>query len=177
MPLAPISPDNTQRFWVDYTVCGYQHTIQMRAGSTVEASDASAQMAALFAVFDSSLYECAIDGFRSAAPGTSISVPETWTGDASYGSGAGSPHKTAWYYGLIGRGPTGRKVRVYLFGAILEDYGGDYRISSAENALVGDAITALTSDGDMWLDVDYQVPVWHTYINVGPNAYWRNKIR
>jgi len=175
--MPPISPDNTQRFWVDYTVCGYQHTLQCRAGSTVVASDAGATIAALFAVFDTSLFALTIDGFRSAVPGSNISVPETWPGDAGYGSGAGVPADTANYYGLIGRGATGHKVRVYLFGATVSTFGGDYRISGGENALPGDAITALTSDGDIWLDVDYEVPIWHNYINVGTNAYWRNKVR
>lgn len=177
MPLTPVNPNNTQRFWVDYTVCGFQHTLQMRAGSTVAASDASATLAALFAAFDTSLFLTTIDGFRSAAPGSNISVAETWLGDASYGSGAGAKYQSAWYYDMVGRGPTGRRVRVALFGAVLVQLGDDYRISGTENSLVTDALAVLTSDGDMFLDVEYEVPVWHNYINLGVNAYWRNKIR
>jgi hypothetical protein len=29
----------------------------------------------------------------------------------------------------------------------------------------------------MFLDIDFTVPVWKNYANVGVNAYWRNKIR
>jgi hypothetical protein len=78
---------------------------------------------------------------------------------------------------MVGRGPTGRRVRVALFGAVIEQFGDDFRISGSENALVADAIAVLTSDGDIFLDVEYEVPVWHNYINLGSNAYWRNKIR
>lgn len=175
--MAPISPDNTQRFFVDYTVCTYQHTVLCRAGSTVTAADAGATMAALFAAFDSAIFATTIDGFRSAAPGTNITVPEVWPGAASYGVGAGQPADTANCYDMIGRGPTGHRVRVGLFGAILSRDGGDYRMSAAEDALVANAIAVLTSDGDIFLDIDYQVPVWKNYINLGPNAYWRNKVR
>jgi hypothetical protein len=175
--MAPINPNNTQRFYVDYTVAGYQHTLQMRAGSTVEASDASATLAALFAAFDSAIYVATIDGFRSAAPGTNITVPEVWLGDAAYGVGAGVPANSAQYYDMVGRGATGHRVRVAIFGAILVTDGGDYRMSSSEDALVANALAVLTSDGDMFLDVDYEVPTWKPYINLGVNAYWRNKIR
>jgi hypothetical protein len=175
--MPPISPDNTQRFFVDYTVAGFQHTLLCRAGSTVTAADAGATIAALFAAFDSAIYVATIDGFRSAAPGTNVTVPEVWPGDPSYGVGAGVPANSAQYYDMIGRGAAGHRVRVALFGAILVTDGGDYRMSSAEDALVANAIAVLTSDGDIFLDINYDVPVWKPYINLGVNAYWRNKIR
>jgi len=175
--MAPISPDNTQRFFVDYTVCGYQHTMLMRAGSTVAASDASATLAALFDVYSDSVFAMSIDGFRSALPGTNITVPETWLGDTSYGSGAGAASDTANYMDAIGRGSTGHRVRVGIFGSKIVTSGGDYRIAAGENALVGLVVAVLTSDADMFLDVDYEIPVWKSYLNCGVNAYWRNKVR
>lgn len=175
--MPPISPDNTQRFWVDYTVAGYGHTLMCRAGSTVVASDAGATIAAFFAALDSQIVLLTIDGFRSAVPGSNISVPETWPGDATYGSGAGDPYQSAQYLDFVGRGSTGHRVRASVFGVINVQVGGDYRVSAAESSFVGDAIAALTSDGDIFLDVDYQVPIWHNYANCGVNAYWRNKIR
>lgn len=175
--MPPISPDNTQRFWVDYTTCGYSHTVMMRAGSTVEASDAGATMAALFAALTSQFRLQTITGFRSAAPGSNISVPEIWPGDATYGSGAGTAYETAQFLDFVGRGPTGHRVRVALFGCIGVSAGGDYRITPSEVSVIGDALDVLVSDGDMFLDVDYQVPVWHQYANSGGNAYWRNKVR
>jgi hypothetical protein len=175
--MAPISPDNTQRFFVDYTVAGYQHTLLCRANSTVTAADAGATIAAFLAAIESSFYEITIDGFRSAASGTNITVPEVWPGAATYGSGAGDPKDTAHYMDFVGRGPTGHRVRVAVFGAIISDFGGDYRLSGSESALVGNAIAELTSDVDIFNDVDYGVPVWKNYANLGVNAYWRNKIR
>jgi hypothetical protein len=78
---------------------------------------------------------------------------------------------------FVGRGATGHRVRVAVFGCIIADYGGDYRLTGAESALVGNAIAELTSDVDIFNDIDYENPVWHNYANLGVNAYWRNKIR
>lgn len=175
--MPPISPSNTYRWFVDYTVAGYQHTVMMRSNSTVVATDAGATMAALFAAFDSAIYLTTIDGFRSAVSGTNVTNAEVWPGDASYGVGAGVPANSAQYYDMVGRGPAGHRVRVALFGAILVTDGGDYRMSSSEDALVANALAVLTSDVDMFLDVNYDNPVWKPYINLGVNAYWRNKIR
>jgi hypothetical protein len=175
--MPPISPDNTQRFFLDYTTCGYDHTMLCRAGSTVTPADAGATMAAFLAELDSQVRLVTITGFRSAAPGTNITVPQTWPGAATYGDGAGSAFESAQYIDFIGRGATGHRVRVALFGAINVQVGGDYRMSSAESTVVADAIAALTSDADIFLDVDYEIPVWHAYANLGVNAYWRNKIR
>lgn len=175
--MAPISPDNTYRWWVDYTSCGEQHTLMCRSGSTVVASDAGATIAAFFAAHDSAIYETTIDGFRSAPSGTNFSVPEVWPGASSYGTGTGPKYAAAWYYDYVGRGNTGHRVRVALFGAILVQVGNDYRITPAEQGFVGDALAALTSDGDIFLDVDYEVPIWKQYANCGVNAYWRNKLR
>lgn len=175
--MPPISPDNTQRFWVDYEVSGYDHTLMARAGSTVVASDAGATIAALFDALSDGLYQLTVLGFRSAAPGTNISVPETWPGASTYGTTVGPAYTTAQFYDFVGRGSTGHRVRVAVFGATAIQAGNDYRVTPAESAIIGDALDALRSDGDIFLDVDYEVPVWKDYANTGVNAYWRNKIR
>lgn len=175
--MAPISPNNTQRFWVDYTVAGAQHTLLCRAGSTVTASDAGGIIAAYLAAFSGDIYQTTIDGFRSAAPGSDISVPQTWPGASTYGSGVGPKYASAQYYDFVGRGATGHRVRIAQFGAKSLIGGDDFRISVGESAFVADVLAALTADGDIFLDVDYEVPVWKSYCNSGTNAYWRNKLR
>jgi len=175
--MAPISPDNTQRFFLDYDTCGYGHTLLCRAGSTVIAADAGATIAAFLAAIDANFRLLTIPGFRNALPGSNITTPVTWPGAATYGSGAGVKYETAQYWDFVGRGATGHRVRVSLFGAIASFAGDNYRVLPGEAPAVTDAITALTSDGDIFLDVDYEVPVWHTYANCGVNAYWSNKVR
>lgn len=177
MPLAPIDPNNTQRFWLDYSTCQFPHTLQCRAGSTVTASDAGGIMAAFLASIESQIYLLTVTGFRSAAPGTNITVPEVWPGASTYGDDEGPKYASAQYIDFVGRGPTGRRARAAVFGAINLQVGSDYRVSESESTAVTDGIAALTADGDIFLDVEYEVPVWHRYMNCGVNAYWRNKIR
>ena len=177
MPLAPINPNNTQRYWVDYTTCGEQHSLQCRAVSTVTDADAGATMAAFLNAVSVWTRLITIDGFRRAAPGSNVTTSVTWPGSATYGSGAGSHYETAQYVDFIGRGPTGRRVRASVFGVNFSSLGGDYRISSAESPAVAAAIAELTSDAEIFVDVEYEIPVWHPYANCGVNAYWRNKVR
>lgn len=175
--MAPIPPNNTQRFWVDYTVSGHQHTLLCRAGSTVTPSDAGGIIGSFFAAFADNIYLTTIDGFRSAAPGVDFSTPQTWPGAATYGNGTGPNHTSAWFYDFVGRGDTGHRVRAAVFGAKTLTEGNDYRITPTEASWVADVLAALTSDGDIFLDVDYGVPIWKNYANSGTNAYWRNKLR
>lgn len=175
--MAPMDPNNTQRFWVDYTTCGFGHTLLCRAGSTVTASDAGGIIGAFLAAFSGDIYQLTIDGFRSANPGSNISVPQIWPGASTYGSGAGPKNATANFYDFIGRGATGKRVRTGVFGAKTTVTNEDYRISVGEQAFVADCLAALTADADIFLDIDYEVPVWKNYCNSGTNAYWRNKIR
>jgi hypothetical protein len=177
MPLPPVEPSNTQRYWVDYTVAGHGHTLQMRTTDTVLDADAGATMAAFFAALTSQLLVLTIDGFRKAEINSNISFPVVWPGDDTYGAGAGDPYQSAHFMDFVGKGSGGRRVRASVFGVALEQFGGDYRMSAAESTVVADTIAVLTSDVEMWLDIGLNNPVWHNYANMGVNAYWRNKIR
>lgn len=177
MPLAPINPNNTLRYWVDYTTCGEQHSMQCRAGSDVTPADAGATIAALFNDLTSLFRLITIDSFRYANPGSNITVATAWPGASTYGSGVGAHYESAQYLDFVGRGPTGRRVRVAIFGCMFTTVGGDYRFSRSENAPVAAALDTLVSDSSIFLDVEYEIPVWNQYANSGVNAYWRNKIR
>lgn len=175
--MAPIDPSNTQRFYLDYETCGYEHTLLCRAGSTVEASDAGSTIAAFIAAIEDQFRLITVVGFRSSAPGSNITVPEVWPGAATYGEGVGQAFETAQYWDFVGRGATGHRVRASLFGCINVQVGNNYRVTAAERSQVPAAIAELTSDAQIFVDVDYEVPIWHAYANCGANAYWRNKVR
>jgi len=175
--MAPISPDNTKRYFLDYSTCGFDHTLLCRTESTVTASDAGGTIAAFLDAIDSVFRLITVVGFRVAVVGSNITTSVTWPGAGTYGSGAGSAYESAQYLDFVGRGGTGHRARVAVFGCIFSEVGNNYRLESAENALVAAAIAELTSDTSIFNDIDGQIPVWHTYANTGVNAYWRNKIR
>jgi hypothetical protein len=164
-------------YFLDYTTCTEQHTLQMRCEPTTTDSDASGTIGAFLTAIDSQIYEMTIDGFRFRQAGSHVTLPAVWSGAASYGSGAGARAFTANYLDFVGRDPSGVRVRVAVFGAINITLGGDYRMSSSESSVVADAIAELTSDANMFWTVGGEVPVWNTYANLGVSAYWRNRIR
>lgn len=175
--MAPISPDATARYWLDYSVAGQVHSQQMRVIGSAGSAAANAAFDAVWSQMDSQLLECTIIGMRHAAVGSNITNPVAWTGPASYGSGPGDPYQSAYYYDWVGRGVTGRKVRVSFFGTLLSQFGGDYRLVSGESAIVALVLDAFVADPECWVDISGNVPVWHNYADTGVNAYWRNKIR
>lgn len=175
--MAPISPDNTQRYYLDYETCSTNHTLLCRAGSTVVDSDASATIAAFLAALGSEINLLTVTGFRRSAPGSSVTNPVTWGGAATYGAGVGPLYKGAYYIDFVGRGATGHRVRVSVFGAVTVASTDNYRTLPGEASYVAACIAELTSDADIFLDVDYEIPTWHNYANIGINAYWRNKLR
>jgi len=175
--MAPVSPDNTARAWLDYTTCGKQHSQQMRVGAGVSDADVITAFDAVWTEMTSQLRLCTVVGLRRAAAGTNLSFPVTWTGPASYGSGAGDPTETANYYDFVGRGVTGKRARATFFGTGLTTFGSNYRLESSESTVVADTIAALQANAACWLDISGSLIAWHPYADMGVNAYWRNQIR
>lgn len=175
--MAALPSNNTKRFFLDYDTCGFGHTLLCRTTPTVTAADAGATINAFLLAIEAEFRLITVTGFRSAAEGSNLTFPETWPGDASFGAGAGSAFESAHYMDYVGRGQTGHRCRVAVFGMINASAGDDYRLTVAENVLVSNAIDELTSDANIFNDVDGQSVVWNPYANVGTNAYWRNKIR
>ena len=175
--MAPSPENNSRRWWLDYSTCGHGHSLLMRSLDEVEAPQASTAMAAFLDGLLGQLYLVTIEGFRTAAKSSNISVPATWGGASTYGSGAGEEKDSANFINFVGRTANGKRSRAGMFGAINSSLGGNYRVTSAESAFVADAIEGLNTDTETWLGIDEFVPIWHTYANIGPSAYWRNKIR
>lgn len=173
----PLPPNNSARYFLDYSCMGYGHVLQMRVDGAVTDSDASGILSAFLTVLDPVLYLITVDGFRFSQAGWTHSIPAVWSGDASFGTGGDAPALTAQYISFVGRDTDGYRARVEVFGSQLTSYGGDYRLSSSESTVVADAIAAMTADASMFWTVNQEVPIWHTYANLGINAYWRNKIR
>lgn len=125
-----------------------------------------------------SLFLITIDGARVRDAGSNVTYPVTWTGAATYGSGAGIVGKTAWYIHFVGRGIGGRRNRITFFGntVIVDPADDNYRISTA-NATVAAMIAALEADPNTPCTIDGDTTNWHQYANLGANAYWTKKVR
>lgn len=175
--MAPLPANNTARYFLDYSVAGFSHTLINRVDPEVTDADAASVMDSFMDIVGAFCYPITVEGFRFQQAGLAVSYDVPWTGSAGWGTGAAIPANTAQYYDFVGRDTSGRRVRVATFGAGLVTSGGDYRISPAEATWVADALDALTQDGQMFLTIGGEVPVWKQYANCGVNAYWRNKVR
>jgi len=175
--LAPLPPSNTDRLFVDYDFGGFDHTILCRFTAPNTQEDAQQSVHDLLTAITPSLYAITILGARVAAEGSNVTSPVGWAHDSAYGDGSGSAAHSADYYDFIGRSADGRKVRVAVFAARQTLFGDNYRAAPGENGDLDDGVAVLVATEGTFLTISGEPPIWHTYINSGTNAYWRNKIR
>ena len=175
--MAPLPSNNTAVYFLDYTVCGENHTLQARAGDLVGAPEASVALDQFLSAINDEIFEITILRMRYRPQGSSVTSPVTWDGGATYGSGAGVHADSAQYGDFIGRSAGGRRVRLAVFGWKGTIEGDDFRVTGAEDSLIADAVALLNGTDDFFLAIDATVPTWYAYANTGDNAYWRNRIR
>jgi hypothetical protein len=177
--MAPLPSNNTAVLFVDYSVAGEQHTVQVRYSASSSVAAAMAWLDDFLVATSPFLFLTTIVAARNRAQGSNLSFPVTWTGASTYGSGAGEHFNSAWYIDYIGRSPLGRRVRIGMFGTnvVTDAVSDDYRLQEAENVNVANTLTALEASPTEGIAIDGGNPVWNRYANIGVNAYWRNRIR
>jgi len=175
--MAPLPSNNTGVLFVDYSVGGESHTTQFRysdGSSLIDIKDVADQF---FTALGDAIKEITITGARHRPKDENITLPVTWTGAATYGTGSATHDQSAWFVDFIGRTAAGRKARIAVFGAASfeDNIGHDYRLPATDQ--ISDALDVLNGNSDQLCGIDNEVVVWYPYANVGVNAYWRNKIR
>jgi hypothetical protein len=153
--------------------------MQLRWGDGATASDAMTKLDAVLTEITTMFRLITITGARARQASVNITLPVTWSGAATYGSGAGTHDESAKYLDFIGRSPGGRRVRLSVFGLItaVDGSGHDYRIASTDDANVAAAVIELNADAETAVAIDGEKPIWYPFVDVGENAYWRNRIR
>jgi len=175
--MAPLSPDNTARVYVDYTVAGHQHTVMARYAATGDISATVAHLADFVNAFGASVFLSTLVGIRASSVGSSVTFPVSETFPATWGSVDVAGDETANYYDLIGRSVDGRRVRVALFGAKTLTASDKYRLPTSLGPPWSDVLTVLEGAFPSFCTISALQPVWHSYVNLGQNAHWRNELR
>jgi len=175
--MAPLPVENTARLFVDYITCGVNHTSMIRFDAPNTYADAQIEWNDVVEAYDANLYLLTIVGARVSDNGSTVSYAVPWTQQATYGTDDGPPEAGAYMVNFIGRSVGGRRAAFELFGARTEQVDGKYRIFGASNAATAAAIAELEAAEGTALAIDGTQPIWQQYANLGPNAYWRNKIR
>lgn len=173
MPVTALPASNTPRWWLDYTVNGDTHSLQMRLPTGGTDADAEAVFSDLLALMDTNaFYLWNILGMRSAAVGTDVSLPATYGGPTAAGSGSSTDGDfRAHTYSLTGRDAAGHKIKVTLFGAKLQA-NGDYRIQNGENASTDVLIDYFAALDMKFVTINALQPIWNNYVNTGWNDHW-----
>lgn len=172
--MAPLSPSNTARFRVHYTVIGKQHAMEVRSSSSPAAVGTFLQT--FLADLGALQYASVIDFVDFAVSGSNVFNPVTTGAEAfTWGSGAGTTSAIPLFINFIGRTSGGRRIRMAVFGTT--GNAVDYRYLAGENATVDNARADLVAAGSLLLGIDGLTPIWKTYANVGWNAYWQRKVR
>jgi len=175
--MAALPPSNTVRYFLDYTVNGIEHTIQMRVGAGATDGGASSSFSAFLATLSPNFYLINVIGMRKANLGSDVTNPVTYTGTTSFGSGTASDNLArAAFLSFVGRSTDGRRVRIFVYGTKITAEG-DYRVDVSEAAEVDSAVFLLNSATGVFLTISGLQPVWKAYANEGVNAYWQRRSR
>jgi hypothetical protein len=176
MPLTNLNPNNTERWFLDYTVGGIQHSLLMRTAIPYTDANASTAIGGLLTAAGTLIQQITIVGLRKAVQGSNVTNAATWSGNATYGTGAIPNNNRARFISWVGRDTLGYRVRATLFGAAgtLDD---NYRMTNVESSLVAAVNTYLAGRTNDWVTLAFNHPTWKSYANVGYNAYWTRQIR
>jgi hypothetical protein len=179
MPVTALNPNNTERWFYDYTVLGDQHSLMMRTADSLEAAVAAEQIDGFLTAIEGGLIEITTIGLRVARVGSNITNSEGTVGlSANYGSGAGSQINAPLQVTFVGRSSDGHKARVGIFG-----WDGQtdesWRMTIVENGDVNAGVVFLQSitTGGFYVSISGEPVVWHPYANIGYNDHWVKKAR
>lgn len=179
MPVTPLPPSNTERWFLDYTVIDTHHVLIMRTADAVSDGAAAEALDTFLSAIAPGCSAITIDGLRHAAATSDLTFPASTTGlSATYGSGVGQLIDIPLQATFTGRSTDGRKARVGMFGWDAQT-DSSWRYTTAENANVAATIAALNSlsASGFFVSISGGGVIYHPYMNIGYNDHWVDKRR
>lgn len=176
--MAPIDPNNTPRFWLDYSDGLHNHSQMWRCADNTQFEELMIVVNAFWNAIDSSFYEITILGARVALRLSDISSPIAWTGSNTFGTGAITPFNSPRELRWEGRDAGGAKVSWSAYG-FSGGGPGTYRFLAGEVAALDDGTSQIQGGIDDGIIVTAAglAPILKTYINFNFNSYWERKQR
>lgn len=175
----PALPENsTARIRVNYRTQWFEHSMMFRFATLAAPATAKSivegviiEMLAL--CYDNTVFHSA----DYALEGSNVFNPlPGWAPMNSAGNGTpGAGVSGARFLNFVGRSPSSRRARLYLFGT---RYGeiGDMRYSSTDLPAIG-AIVGQLNDSPEIVTIDGTAPIWKPYANFGYNDYLTHELR
>lgn len=184
MPLPPLVPSNTCRFYVDYRSQGRDHTIMFRYGGIEGAGPPPSPVLVAVSDFMNAMEgqmptDYASLGARYSEVGSNVTLPLS---PLTFGPGTLPVDlgKVPAFLSFVGRSAGGRRTRVTVLGLGTSPVGGnanftDYRWSPADSAIIGTLVGILNAGP--FNGVDGQAVNWYPYANAGFNGHWQRAVR
>lgn len=178
MPLPPLDPSNTERWFYKYSSGGFFHTIMMRTVDGITREAVVGAYADFLTAISDAFYLCTTISLDRADRGSNIRLPQSLDDlPGSFGALNPAPVDSPYALAFPGRSVAGRKARVYLVGTKLKG-DANYRYGYAENAAVAAGIDSLNTNGaDMWLGIDGQPCNWYQYATAKQNDHFIGRLR
>ncbi|HKY44547.1 MAG TPA: hypothetical protein VJM50_15770 [Pyrinomonadaceae bacterium] len=177
--MAPLPENNTARLWIDYNDTQNDHSLMVRfLAPDTPLSLAMEHVHNFLTAVSPDFFQLTIQGARFAAQGSNISLPATWTGDSTYGTGTllavNAPREVRW----VGRTQNARRVSFSLYGADIVT-PDTYRIVSSGTNLPNVGVIAINagSEDGVFVGIDGFRPTMKNYVNVNFNSYWETEAR
>lgn len=174
--MAALPVDNTQRFFLDYSTSLLSHTMMVRTTSATSAAAFSTFMNDFLTALAPELSVLTVDGARVAQVNSNVSIPITWSGAATYGTGSESAINRPRQLCFLGRTVNGRRARLFVYGGDFT-MPNDYRIDRAANATIDAAYDVLELNPQFFAAIDGLATVKYNYVDVNFNSYWERKVR
>src|SRR5215207_4897054 len=176
MPLPPLPPSNTIRYFADYSTATVSHTAIIRANAVASPANIGALLNSIFTSFSNVASAITFHTLRVAVVGSDVTNPVVSGFEGTiYGAGGESEASRVTSLNFVGRSSGGRRVRFSLFG-----YTGpisSWRLTNSENVNVAAINATMVSAVNSFYSIDGIKPLWYPYANVSFNAYWQKELR
>lgn len=176
--MAPLPDNNTACLWVDYNNGWDDHSLQVRYAGAANFADAVAAAVGLFSELEPVMYLTTILGVRYRSAGSTIALPNTWPGAATYGAFLMPREMAPRAITFLGRSTDGRRVSwsLYVYNG---NTPGTYRIAAGAVGEIDAAIAHIdtVSNAGPFCTVSGDAPTMYPYASVNYNSYWEAEQR
>ena len=174
--MAPLPPDGTDRFYLDYECGDREHTLLCRFTGGASPASFGTFMDTFLTGIEGLLYTVTVLGVRFGATGSGVTLPVVSGIEGNtYGASSPVPQGVPNYLRFQGRSAGGRKCSFDVFTINLSD--ANFRITSAENGAIGTAVGQLNAATNLFVGIDGDGVTWKPYVNVKASSYWTRAIR
>jgi hypothetical protein len=177
MPLSPLPESNTKRYFLQYVVDTEIHNMQFRCADSIGDSTALSNIADLVtAIAPTAGTNTTYDGVFVALNGSNVRnpVPGFTPVTGAGGLVSGATLQNAWC--ISGRAPSGRKVKIFLFGLFIA-LPADYKQDPLTDAGLQGFQGLLNSQSDFSLAIDGTKPTWYFRATAKANDHWVDQVR